>query len=187
MTLSTCSACGGQVSDAAEACPHCGHPTRTAAQTHGETREQVAAATETGIDLPMAGTVLGGILIIFGSFIEWAVVSAGPISIDVIGTDGLGYVTAAAGTAIVLGGLMRARVFGLIGSILAGTIAAYEIVQITFLQTAGAELGLPLGATLDVDLVSLTFGVAEVSVGIGLFLVAIGAVVSFASTISSKR
>lgn len=53
--LSTCSACGGQVSTAAAACPHCGHPLQRQATT------SITGPAGCGLQVLGAFLVLAGI------------------------------------------------------------------------------------------------------------------------------
>jgi len=108
-----------------------------------DSREPVLANSGAAFDIRVAGAVLGGVLVVFGSFLEWAVVSAGPISLEIPGTDGLGFVTAAAGAAIVLVGMLRIWALSLIGAIAAGGIAAYDISQIAFYGSTEADYRCP--------------------------------------------
>lgn len=56
MALINCFECGAQVSDKAEACPHCGVPLRIAQSARADAKDFTPAATETPVNAPPRST-----------------------------------------------------------------------------------------------------------------------------------
>jgi Protein of unknown function (DUF2510) len=120
---------------------------------------------------------VGAGLLIFGSFLPWVKASIGLLSVEKNGIDGDGVFTLGFGVAaILLFGLLRntaGRVLTLIAAVLAAAVAFYDVVDVQ--QTAD-------------DLTSRagTFTI-NASVGIGLWLAAMGALVLIAGVILAFR
>ena len=120
---------------------------------------------------------LGAGLLIFGSFLPWVKASIGLLSVEKTGMDGDGVFTLGLGVAaILLFGLLHStigRVLTLIAALLAAAVAFYDVIDVQ--QTAD-------------DLTSRagTFTI-NASVGIGLWLAAMGSLVLIAGVILAFR
>ena len=154
--LQQCPLCGGMVASNAPACPHCGYrPAGAAPATHSI---NVAALT----------LGLGGVLIAVGTFLPWVTVtsfiSVSRSGID-LGSDGI--ITLTIGMIIVLvaavsfsdsglGGLER--ILGLLGGAAAVAIAVIDAADLAHRIAGLSSSALAIG-----------------SIGVGLYVVAIGA------------
>jgi hypothetical protein len=120
---------------------------------------------------------VGAGLLMFGSFLPWVKASIGLLSVEKNGIDGDGMFTLVLGAgAILLFGLLRntaGRVLTLIAALLAAAVAFYDVVDV---QQAADDLASR----------SSTFTI-NASVGVGLWLAALGSVVLLVGTVLAFR
>jgi hypothetical protein len=108
-----------------------------------------------------AGTMLGGAaMIILGSLMPWATISAGLFQRSMNGIDGDGKITIVGGILALLAGITlftrpvaAARILGVLGAIISGGIAIMDLINVSGTST----------------------GVASMSIGVGLYLIPLGA------------
>jgi hypothetical protein len=120
---------------------------------------------------------IGAGLLIFGSFLPWVKASIGLLSVEKNGIDGDGVFTLVLGAAaVLLFGLVRnsaGRVLTLVAALLAAAVAFYDVIDV---QQAADDLASR----------SSSFTI-NASVGIGLWLAAMGSVVLLAGVILAFR
>lgn len=159
--------------------------------------------TESVTPTPVAGIlgVVGGALLAVGSFITWAEVTGGGTSVTAKGVDGSdGYITLVAGGVAVVAGIMMARgirrvlaVLVILAGIVGGGIGLYDALTAkdSVLDAAAEELAPTFGATAQqVRTVldqAIDAGQLSVSIGIGLYVVIGGGVVSLVGGIIGLR
>lgn len=108
-----------------------------------------------------AGTMLGGAaMIILGSLLPWATVSAGILQRSMNGIDGDGKITIVGGVLALLAGITlftrpvaAARALGILGAIVAGGVAILDLINVSDTNTSGVNT----------------------SIGVGLYLIPLGA------------
>src|SRR3954469_15152286 len=140
--------------------------------------------------------ILGGLLVILGSFLTWFSVTAdasalggGSATISVTGMDGDGTITLIAGIVLlILGGgmfAMRGRnltaisIIALIGGVVAALIAIYDITTAKSTASDSVAQSIASGGRVSVDQARqvLTLVNFDISVGIGVILVAVAGIV----------
>jgi zinc-ribbon domain len=169
MPLVECPECDHPVSDQASSCPHCGHP--------------LAEVTKAGIPSPPARTpnihdpkvstrgwitMASGFLVAAGSLLPWRTATLALVgTVNISGTDGDGIITLVLGIVIALGGFAVASqgssAIGALTALAAGGLALW-ITYVSFQSTLEV-----------VELVN-SGGTGRASVGLGLWLVAIGSI-----------
>ncbi|NOX24281.1 MAG: zinc ribbon domain-containing protein [Actinobacteria bacterium] len=167
MPLVECPECDHPVSDQASSCPHCGHPlaedTKAGAPTPStktpSTYESVAA-TRGWI------TIVSGFLVTAGSLLPWRTATLAFLgTVNISGTEGDGMITLVLGIVIMLGGAVvvsqGSSTIGALTALAAGGLALW-ITYVSFQSTLTV-----------VELVN-SGGTGRASVGLGLWLVAIG-------------
>jgi hypothetical protein len=169
VTLEACPECGHEVSDIAEVCPNCGHPLHESVPRPAASPSSVEPSNMAQKPYAWILAISGGAIAV-GSFLPWRTLRAALIgSVDVAGTEGDGVITLVVGGFVVLIGILAltrgiSRVSAIIGLVLAGVAGwvAYE--------------GLASALEVIDEINSDPDGLAQASVGIGLWIVAIGAI-----------
>jgi hypothetical protein len=156
------------------------------------------APTPTASPLPAVLAVVGGLLVILGSFLTWFSVTAdasalggGSATISVTGMDGDGTITLIAGIVlVVLGGVMFAMrgrnltaisIIALLGGVVAALVAIYDITtaKSNATDSVASTIAAQSHGQVSVDQARqvLTLVHFDISVGIGVILVAIAGIV----------
>ncbi|MCZ7532590.1 MAG: zinc ribbon domain-containing protein [Acidimicrobiia bacterium] len=171
MALITCPECSHDVSDQAAHCPNCGHPFVTASS-------DTTPVTETSTRLRMLAivTIASGALIAVGSIMPWRTAILPFVgTINVNGTEGDGIIT------LILGAMIAAT--GLV-VLLMGRTPGASVAGAFFTAAAGLVAYLAFQSTLEViQLVDSDVGSA--SIGVGLWLIAIGIVGAAIGTVGT--
>lgn len=136
-------------------------------------------------------SIVGGALLVVGSFLPWAEVSGSGASVTAKGLDGSdGFITLAAGLVAVVIGLVMLRatrravaVVAVLAGLVGGGLALYDALtaEDSVLDAAAEDLAPTLGVSADQVRAALDQAVDSgqlgVSVGIGPYMVIIGGVV----------
>jgi hypothetical protein len=137
-------------------------------------------------------TLAGGVAAGVGSFLSWAVVSAGPLGEQANGISGwegkatliAGLVMAAAGVRVFTGGsdaLSRLRVSSLVAGLVASGVGLYTAVTAEQQLLDAAEAELPHRVVQD----ALDSGLLELSISLGLYVVIAGGALGILGAIVS--
>ena len=158
----------------------------------------IEAPPPTASPVPAVLAILGGLLVILGSFLTWFSVTAdasalggGSATISVTGMDGDGTITLVAGIVLViLGGVMfvmRGRnitaisIIALLGGVVAALVAIYDIstAKSNATDSVASTIAAQSNGRVSVDQARqvLTLVHFNISVGIGVILVAIAGIV----------
>lgn len=166
--------------------------------------------TENVTRTPVAGIlgIVGGALMVLGSFLAWAEVSGGGTSVTAKGVDGSdGYVTLVAGLVAVVAGIVTVvagivtatgtkrvlAVVVIIAGVVGGGIGLYDALTAkdSVLDAAAEELATNFGASAQqVRTVldrAIDAGQLSVSISVGLYIVIAGGVVALAGGILGLR
>lgn len=174
-----CPNCGKSRSGAARFCDQCGHDFTSAGaipQVPAEVPAESRRAAS-GVAAPSIGVMVGGALAVVGSFLPWVTASTvfGSLSRSGVDRGGDGWITLGAGAVIALLGLATMtrpnRAANLFIAIAAAV--AFLVFILDFSDIQGRVSALE----------SNSQGLALGGVGIGLWLVALGAVVAFVSSL----
>jgi hypothetical protein len=136
--------------------------------------------------------IVGGALLAVGSFLSWAEVSGGGVSVTAKGIDGSdGYLTLAAGVVVILVGLaglrMGRRMFGVIAilaGLLGGGFGLYDALtaEDSVLDAAAEEIAPQFGVSVDeVRAIldeAIDAGQLDISISIGLIIVIAGGAIA---------
>jgi len=160
--------------------------------------EPIEASPPTASPVAAVLTVLGGLLVILGSFLTWFSVTAdasalggGSATIDVKGMDGDGTITLIAGIVLVILGVvmfvMRGRnmtavsIIALLGGVVAALVAIYDITtaKSNASDSVAQTIASQSGGQVSVDQARQVLQLVhfDISVGIGVILVAVAGVV----------
>jgi hypothetical protein len=159
--------------------------------------------TENVTRTPVAGIlgIVGGALMVVGSFLAWAEVSGGGTSVIAKGIDDRhGYITLVAGIVAVVAGIVMAMgttrvlaVLVILAGIIGGGIGLYNALTAkdSVLDAAAEELAPSFGASAQEVRTALDevidAGQLSVSIGVGLYVVIGGGVVALAGGILGLR
>lgn len=176
MALIECPECRHAVSEQAEACPNCGHPVRIAPAQNADA-QQSAGGSQATIRALGGVSILGGILLAFGSLLPWRTATF-PLggTISIAGTEGDGVTTLVLGLVVGTTGLVIAMQDGSRIASVVGIVAAAASSIATFIAFGSAREA--------VDVVEAA-GLSTASIGIGLWIVAIGAIAALTGTVGS--
>jgi hypothetical protein len=136
--------------------------------------------------------IVGGVLLAVGSFLSWAEVTGGGVSVTAKGIDGSdGYLTLAAGAVAILVGLaglrMGRRLFGvlaLVAGLLGGGFGLYDALtaEDSVLDAAAEEIAPQFGVSVDeVRTIldeAIDSGQLDISISIGLIIVIAGGAIA---------
>ena len=152
--------------------------------------------------------VVGGALLVVGSFLTWAELSGSGISVTAKGTDTEGWWTFAAGALVFLAGMLLLVVDGevaagkgrrvvaalaIVAGLAGGVLGVYKALtaEDEFLDAAAEELAPQAGGSPEQVRVlldqAIDAGELGVSLGIGLYLVMIGGVVGLVGGVLGLR
>jgi hypothetical protein len=149
------------VASTAPACPHCGY-------------RPGGSAVPNSLNITAVVILLGGVLFAVGSFLPWATASSAFASASKSGMEGGdGMITVFLGIVIALLGLMRLQRPGLPGS-----RAAMVLLGVIALGLAIFE-----GANISNRLAETTSAYVVTSVGIGIYVMGVGAVLVIAASL----
>lgn len=114
--------------------------------------------------------IVGGVLVILGSFLNWVSVSAGPFAESKNGIEGDGKITLILGVLLIVGAVIALKKPGrpwvaLVFSVLALLMGIFEYIDISGDVSDIKDLGL------------------SASVGIGVYIVILGALVGLVSSV----
>jgi hypothetical protein len=129
--------------------------------------------------------IVGGVLLAVGSFLSWAEVSGGGVSVTAKGTDGSdGYVTLIAGLVAVAAGIAMMRmgrralaVLAILAGLVGGGLGLYDALtaEDSVLDAAAEEIAPQFGATAEEVRVllddAIDAGQLDISIAFGLFIV----------------
>ena len=176
MALIECPECRHAVSEQAEACPNCGHPMKTA-PAQNVPAQQTTGGSPTTIRMLGGITLLGGILLAFGSLLPWTTATF-PLggTINIAGTEGDGVITLVLGLAVGAAGLVIAMQDGSRIASVVGVVAA---------AASSIVIYIAFGSAKEVVDVAEAAGLSTASIGIGLWVVALGAIAAFIGTVGS--
>jgi hypothetical protein len=136
--------------------------------------------------------IVGGALLAVGSFLSWAEVSGGGVSVTAKGIDGSdGYLTLAAGTVVILVGLAGLRmgrrllgVIAILAGLLGGGFGLYDALtaEDSVLDAAAEEIAPQFGVSADeVRAIldeAIDAGQLDISISIGLIIVIAGGAIA---------
>ncbi len=158
----------------------------------------IEAPPPTASPVPAVLAILGGLLVVLGSFLTWFSVTAdasalggGSATISVTGMDGDGTITLVAGIILVILGavmfVMRGRnmtaisIIALLGGVVAALVAIYDIstAKSNATDSVASTIAAQSNGRVSVDQARqvLTLVHFNISVGIGVILVAIAGIV----------
>ena len=145
-----------------------------------------------GVPIGAVLAVVGGALLVIGSFLSWAEVSGGGVSVSAKGIDGSdGYITVVAGLVALAVGVAALRmprrplaVLAIIAGLVGGGLGVYDAVtaEDSVLDAAAEEIAPQFGATAE-EVRSLlddaiASGQLDISISIGLYVVIAGGVLA---------
>jgi hypothetical protein len=136
--------------------------------------------------------ILGGVLLVVGSFLSWAEVTGGGVSVTAKGTDGSdGWLTLAAGVVAILVGLVGLRmgrrmlgVIAIVAGLLGGGFGLYDALtaEDSVLDAAAEEIAPQFGVSTDeVRAIlddAIDAGQLDISIAIGLIIVIAGGAIA---------
>ena len=153
-SVNQCPACQGLVASTAAACPHCGHRPEG---TTGSGSLNIAAAV----------ILLSGVLFAAGSFLPWATVTGGFVSISRSGMEGGdGMITIFLGVALALLGLTRLQSPGLPGNRLVMVLLGVIAIGVAWFE----------GTTIQTNIAASTSAYVTGSVGMGIYAMGVAGV-----------